>query len=93
MNLSRSDVIAAYNSRTFAGLGDPVSTAVSNWVVAPSPIPSVGNFLFYGGLAGVAAYYLFFRGKHRSGGGGYRAPRAAASPAPATATNRRRYRR
>ena len=83
--------LSAYNRRTFAGLGDPVSDAVATWVNGPSPISaSVGNFLFYGGLAGVAAYFIFFRGKHHRSGGGGHAPKAAA--APATAANRRRNR-
>ena len=90
MNLRRENIVTAFSPRTMAGLGDPISTAVANWVNSPSPISAIGNFSFYGGLAAVAAYFLFFRGKHhRSGGGGYHAPKAAPA-APATATNRRR---
>jgi len=90
MNIRRENIVTAFRPRTLAGLGDPISTAMATWASSPSPISSIGNFSFYGGFAAVATYFLFFRGKHhRSGSGGYHAPKTAPA-APATATNRRR---
>lgn len=90
MNIRRENIVAAFSPRTLAGLGDPISTAVGTWASSPSPISIIGNFSFYAGLAGVATYFLFFRGKHHRSSGGYHPPKAAPAAAPAIAANRRR---
>lgn len=40
-----------------------ISDSVASWVTASSPISGITNFVFYGALAGVGAYFMFFRHK------------------------------
>lgn len=42
-----------------------ISDSVAAWVTAPSPVSSISNFVFYGGLAAAGAYFMFFRHHRR----------------------------
>lgn len=59
-----------------SGLG--AMTDFTSWMSAASPVSSsIPNWMFFGGIAAIAGYFMF-HGHHRSGGG-----RRAAAPATA----------
>ena len=71
------------------GLGD-----FSTWASATSPVGSLPNWAFFGGLAALGGYFFFGRGGRGHSRTRYSAPAAAPAAAPvATAANRRRNRR